>query len=54
MAPDIKTTRQELLESLHGRSLHIPDLQVYLSHWPHYINPELENLREDVDIKLRR
>ncbi|KAL9003529.1 MAG: hypothetical protein Q9188_003615 [Gyalolechia gomerana] len=46
-------SRDQLLKSLQGRSLHIPDLQAPLAHWPQYINPQLERLRQDVDETLR-
>ena len=48
-----ESPRQRLVESLHGRNLHIPDLQGLLSHWPQYVNPEIERLRQDVDERLR-
>ncbi|KAL8963659.1 MAG: hypothetical protein Q9193_000103 [Seirophora villosa] len=50
---DIQAPRKQLLKSLKGRVLHIPNLQALMSHWPQYVNPELERLREDVDNTLR-
>ena len=47
-----KVSRQQLLASFEGHSLNIPDLQVLLSHWPQYVNSELEHLRQDVDEQL--
>lgn len=51
MGPAI-VTRNELLASLRGRTLEIPDLQALLSHWPQYVHLELDRLRKDVDRKL--
>ena len=46
-------TREELLKSLRGRTLSVPDLQALLSKWPQDINPELDRLRKDVDEMLQ-
>ncbi|KAL8679066.1 MAG: hypothetical protein Q9186_004606 [Xanthomendoza sp. 1 TL-2023] len=51
MAPQI-CSREELLASLRGRTLNVPDLQALLSHWPQYVHLELDRLRRDVDAKL--
>lgn len=52
-ATDPGASRQQLVKSLQGRSLCIPDLQAFLGHWPQYINPDFERLRQDVDQTLR-
>lgn len=54
MAPNADSSRQQLLNSLQGGSLYIPDLQALLEHWPQYVNPELERLRKDVAERLER
>lgn len=46
-------TREEILSSLRGRSLYIPDLQELLSQWPQYVSPELDRLHDAVDGKLQ-
>ena len=46
--------RRAVLESLQGQSLNIPDLEVLLSKWPHYVNPEVDRLRAYVDDQLER
>ncbi|KAL8765569.1 MAG: hypothetical protein Q9209_007400 [Squamulea sp. 1 TL-2023] len=51
MAPQIRS-RDELVTSLRGRTLEIPDLQALLSHWPQYVHLEFDRLRDDVDGKL--
>ena len=51
MAPMIET-REELLRSLHGCTLSIPDLTELLSQWPRGMNPEINRLRKAVDEKL--
>ena len=47
-------SRQQVLRLLRGRTYEMPDLQSMLSSWPQDINPELERLRADVNIKLER
>lgn len=47
MAPNAESSRQQLLKSLQGCSLYIPDLQTLLEHWPQYVNPGLDH----VDVK---
>ena len=54
MESNTESSRQQLLKSLQGRSLHIPDLQALLDHWPQYVNPEVGRLRKDVDDRLQR
>ena len=54
MAPHTGTSRQQLLKSLQGHSLSIPNLQALLDHWPQYVNPELEHLQKDVVERLQR
>ena len=54
MAPDAIISRQQLLGSLQGCSLYIPDLQALLEHWPQYVNPELERLQKEVIERLER
>lgn len=54
MESNTESSRQQLLKSLQGRSLHIPDLQALLDDWPQYVNPEVGRLREDVDERLQR
>ena len=44
--------RQELLSSLRGRQVIVPDLQAIFHDWPQAVNPELATLSKDVDIKL--
>ncbi len=40
MDQDLGTSRQQLLKSLRGRSLIVPDLQSLFDHWPQSVNPE--------------
>jgi hypothetical protein len=54
MASYTETPRQQLLKSLRGRSIHIPDLQALLAQWPQDVNTQLEHLKKDVDEKLQR
>ena len=54
MAPTSETARQRLLSSLRGQTLVLPDICKFLEHWPQYINPEIERLREEVDDRLSR
>ena len=54
MEANTESSRQQLLKSLQGHSLHIPDLQALLDHWPQYVNPEVGRLRKDVDNRLKR
>ncbi|KAL8951387.1 MAG: hypothetical protein Q9222_002637 [Ikaeria aurantiellina] len=49
MPSAIGTQRQQLLHSLKGQELHIPDLQSLLESWPQYENPELPGFRGEVD-----
>lgn len=45
--------RDQLLQSLRGRTLRIPDLPALLQHWPQYVNLELDRLRGHADTKLQ-
>ena len=47
-----KTTRQQLLHRLRGRTLVVPDLQAILRPWPQAVNPNLGRLQNDVDRRL--
>ena len=47
-------SRQQVLRLLRGRTYEIPDMQSMLGAWPQDINPELERLRADVNIRLER
>ena len=49
----IPEDREQLLQSLRGRKLRIPDLQAMLKHWPQYVHPELDCLRKDVNRHFR-
>ena len=56
--PEMKTdgtkmSREQLLVSLQGHALQIPNLQALFNHWPQHVNVELECLRVDVDERLR-
>ncbi|KAL8908996.1 MAG: hypothetical protein Q9207_000447 [Kuettlingeria erythrocarpa] len=53
LAPDPGQSRQQLLTTLQGRSLHIPDLHALMSHWPQDVHPEIERLRQDCDKTLQ-
>ena len=46
------TPRQQLLQSLRGQSLVIPDLQSLFRDWHQAIHPELDRLRKNVDHRL--
>ncbi|KAF2121055.1 isoprenoid synthase domain-containing protein [Lophiotrema nucula] len=46
------TSRQQLLDSLRGQNLHIPDLRVIFQHWPQAVSPHLEGLKLDVPDRL--
>ncbi|KAI4222973.1 MAG: hypothetical protein LQ349_007522 [Xanthoria aureola] len=45
--------RDQILQSLRGNTLKIPDLQALLQHWPQYVNLEVNRLRGYVDKKLQ-
>ena len=53
MAQNAQLSRHQLIESLRGCELQIPDLQALFGHWPQQINPELDSLRTHVDEWLR-
>ena len=53
MLQGIDTSRQELLDSLRGQELHVPDLEKLFCHWPQCVNADLPMLREDVEAKLQ-
>lgn len=53
MTSNPEASRQELLSSLKGRSLYIPNLQALLDHWPQYVNPQVHDLQKDVDERLQ-
>lgn len=54
MDQNLGNSRQQLLKSLQGQSLVIPDLEILFDHWPQNVNPEENRLRDDVDRKLEK
>jgi len=44
-----RNVRSELATSLHGRSFTLPDFHQLTQGWPRGINPNVEQLRVDVD-----
>ncbi|KAI1097855.1 isoprenoid synthase domain-containing protein [Jackrogersella minutella] len=44
----IDQVRRQVIESMRGSSVVIPDLQCLVSHWPSATHPEIERLEEDV------
>ena len=52
MEQDLGSIRKQILESLRGQSLIVPDLQLFFKHWPQRINPEEKRLRDDVNRRL--
>ena len=54
MTLDPNSPKQQLLHSLRGSSVVLPDMQGLLSDWPRYVNPEIKKLREVVDTHLER
>ena len=49
MEPVLKAPRQQLLDSLRGRTLLIPDLEAPFRHWPQDVSPDVERLHKDVE-----
>ena len=45
-------SRQQLLSSLRGCQMVIPDLQAIFEKWPQAVNPNLKSLSQDVDERL--
>ncbi|KAL8747718.1 MAG: hypothetical protein Q9190_000459 [Brigantiaea leucoxantha] len=54
MVSESRCSRQQLLDSLRGQELRIPNLQAFFDGWPQSINPNLSHLRKDVDDRLKR
>ncbi|KAL8933992.1 MAG: hypothetical protein Q9216_006122 [Gyalolechia sp. 2 TL-2023] len=52
MADNPSNPRDDILKSLQGQMVWIPDLQRLFDHWPQDINPHVEQLREHVDERL--
>ena len=53
----VDTTLQEpsvLLDSLRGEEVVLRDLNGIFNNWPKEINPNLDQLRQDVDVWLER
>jgi hypothetical protein len=38
---------QSLLQALRGQTVHIPDLEASVSHWPRAVSPYLDNIRHE-------
>lgn len=45
-------TREELVASLRGSRVTIPDLKFLMRHWPQGVHPDLERLEKDVQARL--
>lgn len=50
---DQTPTREDLVESLKGQTLHIPDLEGLFSYWPQYQNPHLAMLEGEINNHLQ-
>ncbi|KAF2871389.1 isoprenoid synthase domain-containing protein [Massariosphaeria phaeospora] len=50
--PTLCASRQQLLSSLKGQQLHIPDLRVIFQHWPQAVSPVLDGLKLDLPEKM--
>ena len=46
--------RQNLINSLKGQSVLIPNLHTILLYWSHSVNPAIKRLHDDVDRRLDR
>ena len=46
--------RHELVNSLRGQNVRIPDLHVLFQGWPEAMNPQIAALRRDVDQTLNK
>lgn len=49
MVETTQSPKEQLLKSLRGRKLDIPDLQDLFRDWPQCVNPEVERLRSAVN-----
>jgi len=45
-------TREELIKSLRGQKIHIPDLEALMRHWPQEISPHIDVAEKVVNEKL--
>jgi len=52
MQPSLDPSRQQLLDSLRGSRMVIPDLQAIFARWPQGVNPSLGLLAQDVNERL--
>ena len=52
MEQDLRSPREQILESLQGRTLIVPNLEVLFEHWPQSVHPEEKRLRDDVNRRL--
>ena len=50
----LNITRKQLLNSLRGSIVVLPDVQSVLRHWPQNVNPHLSRLRDDVEKYLEK
>ena len=49
MEENTQSPKEQLLKSLRGRKLEIPDLQDLFRDWPQCVHPEVERLRNAVN-----
>jgi hypothetical protein len=49
MASQNDISRLQLLSSLKGNSVVLPDMQALLRDWPQHVNPEIDRLHKDVE-----
>ena len=49
MEKTTQSPKEQLLKSLLGQKLKIPDLQDLFHDWPQYVNPEVERVRSAVN-----
>ena len=49
MQETTQSAKEQLLKSLRGRKLEIPDLQDLCRNWPQCVHPEVERLRSAVN-----
>ena len=47
-------TREALIKSLRGKKVRVHDLDKVMSEWPSFVNPNIENLRPDVQARVTR
>lgn len=50
MVVDYSISREDIITSLKGKTVSIPDLHALFADWPYAVSPDIERLRNDMNV----